>query len=187
MNDFHPISFGNYYYRKVSRGGLSLPDKGFLFQVTTINLFHVDAVQAGFHPSEVKEHVGIAKAELCPVEISEQLLVGLGFRKLNQNEFILRIPERVMGSTFLLVQFDTDLIWLSYTKDPSKSKGEALRSVDYIHQIQNTWLALTDNNLFLSDEYLSEYFPMQAFRAKIKHITNEEDGRINPLTGVKRR
>ena len=167
MNEYHPISFGNFYHKKASGGQLKLSNRDVLYQVATIGLFQVEAIQAGFHPSEVEEHLTIPKYDLVPVEINADILKGLGFGMLNKDEFILRLPERVMGSTYMLVAFDNDRIWLSYTSNPSKGHGECLREVEYIHQIQNAWIGITDRYLYLSEEYIRENYPIQSLRRKI--------------------
>lgn len=129
------LRIGNYFHPISRVGKVHLPLTGYIFKVIKIDLFQIEAVEYEKHPAQVETPLKFKIENLSPIPLSAEWLIKYGF-------------EVFPWGWVRLVGDGGRKVIINYYSEPHFrawfTVGGGLKvKIDYVHQLQNLYFALT--------------------------------------------
>ncbi|MPS73993.1 MAG: hypothetical protein E2590_12735 [Chryseobacterium sp.] len=116
-------------------------------EIVKIGIFEVDVINQGENIIYVEEYQKVSFFDLSPIEITEEWLLKLGFEKKSKKWKDGSVSEDlfIKGNFFIRLHNGYN----TFSKFDFNYEQVFLTNVDYVHQLQNLYFALTNEELTL--------------------------------------
>lgn len=138
------IRIGNYFYPIFRGGEVHLPATGIAYKVLTIG-FDVEATPFDKIPAQVSEWAKFNIRDLSGIPLNEDWLIKMGFRMHEGNSFQSYWIIGTFENGFEITE--RPISGMSFCFTPRRTNHRTDLEIKYVHQLQNLYFALTNEEL----------------------------------------